>query len=130
MRTAPTRLRRTPIGKKLRLQVLERDGFTCRYCGKIGAQEELHVDHVQSVARGGKNVWANLVTACLPCNLSKGAHGGGWLIDQAIEAQRLAPQVLPRVHLPHTRPGILLRVPGFLLSAQYGPSSHWQFPIV
>lgn len=61
---------RIGIGKRRRFLVLERDGFRCRYCGHAG---ELHVDHVVPVSRGGTNAIDNLVTACEPCNIGKGA---------------------------------------------------------
>lgn len=63
---------RRPIPKKLRFQVLERDGFTCRYCGARPPNVVLHLDHVVAVAKGGGNTLENLVTACLPCNIGKG----------------------------------------------------------
>lgn len=53
----------------LRVQVFERDGYACVYCGDGGI---LHCDHVVPVARGGSNEIENLATACAPCNLSKG----------------------------------------------------------
>jgi len=53
----------------LRTLVLARDGNTCIYCGST---EDLHADHRVSVVRGGSNALENIVTACGPCNLSKG----------------------------------------------------------
>ncbi len=55
--------------KILRMLVLARDGYTCVY---YGSTDDLHVDHRISVARGGSTALENLVTACGPCNLSKG----------------------------------------------------------
>lgn len=51
-----------------RAVVLERDGYTCVYCG---SQERLHVDHRTPVSQGGSNTFDNLATSCSPCNLSK-----------------------------------------------------------
>ena len=51
-----------------RAVVLERDGYTCVYCG---SQERLHVDHSIPVSQGGSNIFDNLVTSCGSCNLSK-----------------------------------------------------------
>jgi len=48
--------------------VFRRDGFKCVYCG---CMESLSLDHVFPLSRGGGNDPDNLVTACLPCNLSK-----------------------------------------------------------
>lgn len=41
---------------------------SCVYCGATAG----HVDHVQPLARGGWEHVANLVPACVACNLSKG----------------------------------------------------------
>ncbi|MBA3833743.1 MAG: HNH endonuclease [Chthoniobacterales bacterium] len=49
--------------------VLERDGYSCAYCG---SDANLHIDHVIPLARGGSNTFDNLVTSCGPCNQSKG----------------------------------------------------------
>lgn len=56
-----------------RFAVLRRDGFRCVYCGADAESATLHVDHVRSLADGGSNDPANLVTACADCNLGKGA---------------------------------------------------------
>jgi len=62
---------RTPLSLATRLQVIERDGAECCYCG--ATEGPFHVDHVVPVARGGTDDPANLVVACKACNLSKGA---------------------------------------------------------
>jgi 5-methylcytosine-specific restriction endonuclease McrA len=56
----------------LRRVVLERDDFTCRYCGCRFAPVSLDVDHVIPVRRGGVTDEDNLVTACRSCNRRKG----------------------------------------------------------
>lgn len=66
---------RKPIPKGMRFDVLNRDGFRCVYCGAAPPDVVLHVDHKLAVARGGTNDKDNLVTACLPCNIGKGAKG-------------------------------------------------------
>lgn len=66
--------RRKPLGKKLRFEVFKRDGFKCMYCGAHPPAVILHVDHIEAVANGGTNVIENLITACEPCNLGKGAR--------------------------------------------------------
>jgi hypothetical protein len=65
---------RQQIGKRLRFAVFARDGFTCRYCGRQSDQVTLHVDHVIPVCQGGTNDEANLVTACVDCNLGKSGN--------------------------------------------------------
>jgi HNH endonuclease len=65
----------------LRTIVLARDDYTCQYCG---GTEDLHADHRTAVARGGSNALDNLVTACGPCNHSKGSKPvDSWLESRA-----------------------------------------------
>lgn len=66
--------KRKAISKRIRFEVFKRDGFACVYCGNHPPQILLHVDHVVAVAAGGTNDIDNLVTACEPCNLGKGAR--------------------------------------------------------
>lgn len=81
--------------------ILRRDNYACQYCGRRG--ESLTVDHVVPRSRGGQTAWANVVAACLRCNLKKGDRtledAGMRLIRQPPE-----PQFLFSVHLlrhPH-----------------------------
>lgn len=64
---------RIAISKRVRFEVFKRDGFICQYCGAHPPSVVLHVDHINAVARGGKNDPDNLVTACADCNLGKAA---------------------------------------------------------
>lgn len=64
-------MKRVPISKGLRFDVLNRDGFKCKYCGITAEFSALHVDHKVPVALGGSNDIDNLVTACVACNLGK-----------------------------------------------------------
>ena len=43
----------------------------CHYCGGAFNPEELTMDHVIPVARGGKSVKSNVVPACAGCNKTK-----------------------------------------------------------
>jgi 5-methylcytosine-specific restriction endonuclease McrA len=54
-----------------RFNVFLRDRFACQYCGD---REELTFDHVVPRSRGGTTTWSNVVTACAPCNLTKGGR--------------------------------------------------------
>lgn len=63
--------RRTPVPRRTRFAVLERDGFACQYCGAKAPDVVLHVDHVIPVSAGGKDHMDNLVTACEDCNIGK-----------------------------------------------------------
>lgn len=73
------------LPSRVRLEVLERDDYTCQYCGKRpkylykpagwdGRTATLHVDHMIPVSRGGSHEIQNLVTACAECNLEKHAN--------------------------------------------------------
>jgi 5-methylcytosine-specific restriction endonuclease McrA len=71
------------VPRKFRRQVTNtflfaRDGYACQYCGRPRSQlrgrEFLTRDHIIPLSRGGGNVWANVVTACSPCNNRKGSH--------------------------------------------------------
>src|ERR1043166_5770992 len=66
--------KRKALSKKTRFDTFKRDGFRCQYCGAHPPGVLLHVDHVVAVAGGGTNDIDNLVTACEPCNLGKGAR--------------------------------------------------------
>lgn len=61
-------------GLSVRFKVLNRDSFTCQYCGQKAPNVELHVDHVIPRSKGGLSSIDNLVTACQDCNLGKSNH--------------------------------------------------------
>lgn len=56
----------------LRFEVLKRDNYRCRLCGKStpdGAR--LEVDHLVPASKGGSDVIENLQTLCFECNRGK-----------------------------------------------------------
>ena len=64
-----------------RKAVLQRDQFTCGYCGvslgdkvrgRFVGHQYFTVDHVLPLSRGGNNNWTNTICACSPCNQKKG----------------------------------------------------------
>jgi 5-methylcytosine-specific restriction endonuclease McrA len=75
------------VRKAVRLAVLERDGYVCRYCGadlprnredsefvKMWGRmtsTRTHVDHIVPRVHGGSDDPSNLVAACRGCNLAK-----------------------------------------------------------
>lgn len=68
-------MRRRSLRPSVRFEILKRDGFACRYCGRRARDAVvLVVDHVCPVAHGGQNDEANLATACVECNAGKGAR--------------------------------------------------------
>lgn len=60
-----------------RFNVFLRDGFSCQYCGQRASAEYLTFDHVVPRCQGGRTTWENVVAACAPCNLRKGARMPG-----------------------------------------------------
>jgi 5-methylcytosine-specific restriction endonuclease McrA len=54
-----------------RRNIFQRDGHCCQYCG---CKERLSIDHVIPRSRGGSDLWDNVTTACLPCNVRKGCR--------------------------------------------------------
>jgi predicted nucleic acid-binding Zn ribbon protein len=58
---------------KLRFEVLKRDNFQCKYCGRSPKTDncKLHIDHVIPRSKGGNNNSENLITSCAECNLGK-----------------------------------------------------------
>jgi hypothetical protein len=65
------------ISPKLRIQVLERDGYTCQLCGATAGDPStynpnrkvrLHVDHIVPNSQQGEPKLENLRTLCSDCN--------------------------------------------------------------
>lgn len=52
----------------LRQRVLDRDGWTCAYCGKTLTGSDATVDHITAKDNGGEDAEWNLAAACLACN--------------------------------------------------------------
>ena len=60
--------------RKRRLQVLNRDGWICFYCGDDATQ----ADHVIPISRGGDPMDLDgMVASCKRCNVSKGNRSQG-----------------------------------------------------
>lgn len=64
-------MKRKPISKKAKFEILKRDSFKCQYCGKEAPAVILEVDHIRPVCKGGSNDLFNLITACYDCNRGK-----------------------------------------------------------
>lgn len=62
---------RKAISQKARFEVFKRDSFTCQYCGASAPDVILNVDHIDPVAKGGRNDILNLITSCFSCNSGK-----------------------------------------------------------
>ncbi|SPM35794.1 HNH endonuclease [Mycobacterium rhizamassiliense] len=55
----------------LRAELMERDKWTCRYCGEVVTATTATLDHIIPQSLGGPNTPENLTTACLTCNAIK-----------------------------------------------------------
>lgn len=59
---------------RAKLELLWRDGKRCAICGrKIKNLEDLTVDHIVPIAKGGENVIENYQLAHKACNEAKGS---------------------------------------------------------
>lgn len=55
----------------MRIEILDRDNYTCQYCGRSAPEVKLEIDHKTPWSKGGKTTKDNLVTACFDCNRGK-----------------------------------------------------------
>jgi len=51
--------------------VLQRDEWTCAYCGVPVNEDTWSIDHVIPRSQGGRSTFENTVCACKPCNHKK-----------------------------------------------------------
>jgi hypothetical protein len=61
--------------KELNEQFERQEGF-CNYCGGLlyaSFDNDVHIDHMTPISRGGSNDISNIVLSCAPCNLKKGS---------------------------------------------------------
>jgi 5-methylcytosine-specific restriction endonuclease McrA len=86
--------RRGKIGKKQRERIYERDGYECVRCGQDDP-EELTLDHIIPVSRGGTSKDDNLQTMCKWCNGLKGnktgSNGMRWPSQREMRRRGLLP---------------------------------------
>lgn len=90
------------VSKRLRYEVMKRDGHMCRYCGRTAPEVKLTIDHVVPTTLGGSDDPDNLVTACADCNSGKSSSNPDAplvanVADDALrwaQAQQLAAQQL------------------------------------
>lgn len=64
--------RQSPIIRFSRANLYARDNYRCQYCQRYFPEQELTLDHVLPVVRGGRKTWENILTACIRCNQKKG----------------------------------------------------------
>ena len=66
------RVERGKVSNKMRFAIYARDGYRCCKCGR--KTDDLEVDHIYPIAKGGKSTYDNLQTLCRRCNKKKGAN--------------------------------------------------------
>ncbi|HHL0960373.1 TPA: HNH endonuclease [Serratia marcescens] len=62
--------KRRRVTDSVRLRIFKRDGFRCKHCN---TSDDLTIDHIHPVSKGGNSEDENLQTLCMPCNRAKGA---------------------------------------------------------
>lgn len=70
----------------------------CHYCGKTFPPDELTMDHIIPVVRGGTSTKGNVVPACFACNQSKAAQTPAEQILESLgfgDADEIPPDFLP-----------------------------------
>ena len=65
------RVERGKVSNKMRFSIYERDGRRCRICGR--RTNDLEIDHIIPISKGGKSTYDNLQTLCHRCNIRKGS---------------------------------------------------------
>lgn len=84
------------ISKRLRFEILKRDGFACKYCHRD--KVIITVDHVIPRALGGTDHPSNLVASCDDCNAGKSSTlPGGATVAEAADALGDASTFVERV---------------------------------
>lgn len=57
----------------LRKTIIDRDGNVCGICGDDVELDDIHIDHIVPVSKGGSNRLTNLRVTHARCNMRKGA---------------------------------------------------------
>ena len=65
---------RATFSKAERASIARRQKYRCMYCGVRLTRDNLQIDHMFPVSRGGSNDDANLRALCRRCNIRKGNH--------------------------------------------------------
>ena len=64
------RVERGKVSNKMRFAIYARDNYRCCICGR--KTNDLEIDHIYPIAKGGKTTRDNLQTLCHRCNVRKG----------------------------------------------------------
>ena len=68
------RVERGKVTNKMRFAIYQRDGYRCKKCGRRDRGDNLEIDHIYPIAKGGKSTYDNLQTLCRKCNKEKGSR--------------------------------------------------------
>lgn len=68
-----TKWKSSPIGRSHMAPSLRKKVLAYGRCRNCASAEDLEVDHIKPVAKGGRDDEANLQVLCGPCNRRKGA---------------------------------------------------------
>ncbi len=63
------KVERGKVSNKMRFSIYDRDGHRCRKCGRF--TNDLEIDHIIPISKGGKSTYDNLQTLCRSCNQQK-----------------------------------------------------------
>ena len=82
--------------KRIRADVVERDGSICCYCDRVLLPEQITMEHIQPDSHQGTFNATNLTVACAPCNSKRGnrpffeyCKQFHWHLDKLNKYQRL-----------------------------------------
>lgn len=64
------KVERGKVTNRMRFAIYKRDGNRCRKCGR--RSNNLEIDHILPISKGGKSTMDNLQTLCSCCNAEKG----------------------------------------------------------
>ena len=65
---------RKRLPKASRMLIWQKYGKHCAYCGKPLKYEDMQIDHMIPLARGGKDTFDNYMPACRACNYYKDTY--------------------------------------------------------
>lgn len=78
---------------ELRQQIIQRDNGICQICEKRCDPNEIEIDHIKPVSKGGKTTPSNLQVLCSRCNRQK---SNKWLEDISTTIRTVTPRTPPR----------------------------------
>jgi len=96
---------KTKIPHKKRIQIFDRDGNKCLWCGRSAMDSiKLNVDHIVPEHFGGPSDFYNLGTLCNLCNNGKGGeYYGNYLLSTILKVSNIWSRIIT---IPKIDPGI------------------------